>query len=159
MKIRPISLRDANRFVIKHHRHHKQVQGSKFSIGLFDNECMVGVAICGRPVGRKLDDGVTIEVNRLCVIDGVKNGCSMLYSACGKIARAMGYEKAITYILDTESGVSLKASGWTFDAENVGGKAWNSSGKMIRTDEVTNLFGTEKKYPNVMKQRWVKILN
>lgn len=83
----------------------------------------------------------------------------MLYSACGKIARAMGYEKAITYILDTESGVSLKASGWTFDAKNVGGKAWNSSGKMIRSDEVTNLFGTEKKYPNVMKQRWIKILN
>ncbi|MGT2493099.1 XF1762 family protein [Cupriavidus basilensis] len=39
-----------------------------------------GVAIVGRPVARALDDGWTLEVNRLCT-DGTSNACSMLYAA------------------------------------------------------------------------------
>ena len=61
----------------------------------------MGVAICGRPVARRLDDGYTLEVNRLCT-DGTPNACSILYAAAYRAARAMGYNKVITYILDTE---------------------------------------------------------
>lgn len=155
-EVRPITLRVANSFVVKHHRHHRQVQGSKFAIGIFCECEMKGVAICGRPVSRKIDDGLTIEVVRLCVVDGLNNGCSKLYAACSRIAKEMGYRKIITYILKSETGISLKASGWLLEADNVGGKAWNSSGKMIRTNEVSDLFGTYKKYPAEMKQRWSK---
>ena len=42
------------------------------------------------------------------------------------------------------------------EANNVGGKKWNSSGKIIRTCEISDLFGTYKKYPAEMKQRWSK---
>jgi len=157
MDIRPIELKNANRFILKLHRHHSRVQGHKFSIGLFEAEAMRGVAVCGRPIGRRLDDGMTLEVTRVCT-DGMQNACSKLYGACARIARELGYAKIITYILEKEAGTSLKASGWQCEANGVGGKSWNSSGKMIRTDEVTDLFGTKKKYPNELKQRWAKRL-
>ena len=72
---------------------------------------LAGVAIVGRPVSRYLDDGKTLEVNRLCT-DGTKNACSFLYAAAARAARAMGYQRIITYTLDTEGGASLRAAGW-----------------------------------------------
>ena len=67
----PVSLAEANAFVAQHHRHHKPVTGHKFSIGCTADGQLVGVAIVGRPVSRYLDDGQTLEVNRLCT-DGTK---------------------------------------------------------------------------------------
>ena len=110
LEIVPMTLKEANAFVEQNHRHHGKVVGHKFSIGLSDGEKIVGVAIVGRPVARHLDDGWTLEVNRLCT-DGTRNACSMLYAASWRAARAMGYKKLITYILDSESGTSLKAAG------------------------------------------------
>ena len=122
LDICPISLAEANAFVAEHHRHHKPVVGHKFSIGCTDGEKIVGVAIVGRPVSRYLDDGWTLEVNRCCT-DGTRNACSMLYAAAWRAARAMGYHKLITYILDTESGTSLKAAGWKCVGQ-AGGLRW-----------------------------------
>jgi len=110
MKTKPISLKQANEFVEKHHRHNKKVQGHKWSIGLFDNNNLVGVAITGRPVARLLDDGLTLEILRVCT-NGKRNANSMLYGRVAKIARLMGYEKIITYTLTKESGTSLRAIG------------------------------------------------
>lgn len=118
----PITLKEANFFVEQHHRHHKPVTGHKFSIAASDGEKIVGVAIVGRPVSRYLDDGWTLEVNRLCT-DGTKNACSFLYSAAWRAAKNMGYKKLITYILQSENGASLKASGWKCVGE-AGGKRW-----------------------------------
>ena len=118
----PVSLREANEFVRQHHRHHKPTVGHKFSIGVQEDGRLAGVAICGRPVNRFLDDGYTLEVNRLCT-DGTRNACSMLYAATWRAARAMGYHKLITYILDSENGASLKASGWKCVGQ-AGGLRW-----------------------------------
>ncbi len=71
LTVKPMSLADANRFVAEHHRHHKPVRGHKFSLGCIANGHLAGVAIVGRPVSRYLDDGLTLEVNRLCT-DGTK---------------------------------------------------------------------------------------
>ena len=112
MKVVPITLKQANAFVIQNHRHHSKVQGCKFCIGAVDdNGELRGVAITGRPVSRYLDDGTTAEITRLCT-DGYRNACSFLYAACVRIAKEMGYKKVITYILITENGASLKAAGW-----------------------------------------------
>lgn len=121
LKIRPISLKDANSFVEQNHRHHSPVQGHKFSIAAYNGEILVGVCIVGRPVCRHLDDGNTLEVTRLCT-DGTKNACSILYARAAKIAKEMGYIKIITYTLESESGVSLKASGWTMEKQDAGGE-------------------------------------
>ena len=121
----PLSLREANAFVDRHHRHHKAVTGHKFSIGCSQDGQLVGVAIMGRPVSRYLDDGLTLEVNRLCTT-GEKNACSMLYAAAARAAKAMGYRKIITYTLDTEPGTSLRAAGWLC-AGPAGGVRWTGS--------------------------------
>ena len=122
LALTPISLREANAFVERNHRHHKGVTGHKFSIGCTRDGELVGVAIMGRPVSRYLDDGLTLEVNRLCTT-GVENACSMLYGAAARAARAMGYQKIITYTLDTEPGTSLRAAGWQC-AGPAGGERW-----------------------------------
>ena len=121
----PITLREANAFVDRHHRHHKAVTGHKFSIGCSQDDQLVGVAIMGRPVSRYLDDGLTLEVNRLCTTEE-KNVCSMLYAAAARAAKAMGYRKIITYTLDTEPGTSLRAAGWMC-AGPAGGVRWTGS--------------------------------
>ncbi len=118
----PMPLREANAFVAEHHRHHKPVTGHKFSLGCVRDGLLVGVAIVGRPVSRYLDDGRTVEVNRLCST-GEKNVCSFLYGAAARAAKALGYERIITYTLDTEPGTSLRAAGWTC-AGRAGGKRW-----------------------------------
>lgn len=139
LTLTPVSLKEANAFVAAHHRHHKPVTGHKFSIGCAAEGRLVGVAIVGRPVSRYLDNGLTLEVNRLCT-DGTKNACSMLYAAAWRAARAMGYEKIITYTLDTESGASLRAAGWTC-AGLAGGKRWTGSRR-----PAADLYPAQMKY-------------
>ncbi len=118
----PVSLREANAFVAAHHRHHKPVVGHKFSIGCEVDGRLAGVVIAGRPVSRHLDNGLTLEVTRLCTT-GARNACSMLYSAAARAAKAMGYRKIVTYTLDTEDGASIRAAGWTC-AGPAGGLRW-----------------------------------
>ena len=124
LKTIPISLRDANAFISKYHRHHGKVQGCKFCIGCSDDDGVLhGIAIIGRPVSRYLDDGKTAEVTRLCT-DGYQNACSYLYGASARIAKQMGYVRIITYILESENGISLAASGWVNEGI-AGGGNWN----------------------------------
>lgn len=145
MKIVPITFKTACEFIIRNHRHHKPTIGCKFSIGLENiNGELVGVAVCGRPVSRHLDNGKVCEINRLCT-DGSRNACSKLYGACCRIAKEMGYEKIITYILESESGASLKASNFTCEGI-AGGTHW--TGKRDRGQST----------PREKKTRWVKNL-
>ena len=117
-----MTITEAKAFVGQHHRHHLPPQGGLFAIGAMTTE-IVGVAIVGRPVARRLQDGFTAEVTRMCT-DGTRNTCSMLYAACWRACRAMGYRKLITYILDTEPGISLTAAGWTLVGETPG-RSWS----------------------------------
>ena len=120
LQVVPVELKEANAFVDTLHRHHSAVVRDKFRVGVSQDGKLVGVAQVGRPLSRMLCDGKTLEVLRCCT-DGTKNACTFLYSRCARIAREMGYEKIITYILESETGVSLQASGWHCEAENVGG--------------------------------------
>ena len=144
MKIVPITLKKGNEIVTQWHRHHKPSVGHKFSIGLMELDAYIGVAICGRPVARGSDDGLTLEVARLCT-NGTQNACSMLYGACARVAKEMGYKKIQTYILLSEPGISLKASGWVMEAVTAGGQWKRNDGVINRTDQ-----------PTEPKQRWVK---
>lgn len=119
----PVDLAEANAFVTKHHRHHRAVAGHKFSLGAVLADKIVGVAIVGRPVSRRRDDGMTLEVTRLCT-DGTRNACSFLYGACARAAFALGFARIGTYILKSESGTSVTAAGWRMIGETPG-KSWN----------------------------------
>lgn len=120
-----------------------------------------GVAMVGRPVSRYLDgSGDTLEVIRLCT-DGTYNACSFLYSRAARIAAEMGYSKIITYILDTEDGTSLKASGWHLESAEAGGGEWSSPSRPRNLYvEQLSLFDDKprQKYPIGKKQRWAKEL-
>ena len=156
LKAVPLSLTQANQYVAEHHRHHQPVPRDKFRVGCEVDGKLVGVANVGQPVARHLCDGYTLEVTRCCT-DGTKDVCSFLYSRCARIAKEMGYKKIITYILESEDGTSLKASGWKLDKANCGGGSWNVPSRP-REVEVHSLFGTIEKYPIGMKQRWYKDL-
>ena len=124
LTIVPIFQQEAFAFIEQNHRHHRKPVGSLFQIAASDGGKIVGVAVVGRPVARHLQDGFTVEVTRLCT-DGTRNAPSMLYSACWRIAREMGYRKLITYILDSEPGTTLRASGWRLVGTR-GGGSWNT---------------------------------
>lgn len=105
----PISLREANDFVKRFHRHNTEVRGHKFAIGLQAGGELVGVGIAGRPVARNLDDGRTVEIVRVCVKDGYPNACSKIYARMKRVGQLLGYTRIKTYTLCTESKSSLKA--------------------------------------------------
>ena len=142
----PIELRDANAFVDRLHRHHQPVYRDKCRVAAYDGGKLVGVAQLARPVSRVLDDGNTLEVVRLCT-DGTYNARSFLYGRAARLARELGYRKIITYILDTESGTSLRASGWVHEADTKGG-SWDCPSRPRQTAAPTD-----------KKQRWVKWLS
>lgn len=128
----PLTFDIAAAFVREHHRHHTPPQGHKFSIGAMDGDQLVGVVIVGRPVARRRDDGLTLEVTRLCT-DGHRNACSFLYGAAARAAFALGYQRIGTYVLKSESGTSLKAAGWKLIAETPG-RSWSVPSRP-RTDK------------------------
>lgn len=110
LKVVPLSLKQANEFVTKHHRHNKRCAGHKFSLGAMFQDHLVGVVIVGRPVARKLDKDLTLEISRNCVLDEAPKGtCSFLYAKAIKVWQSMGGKKIITYTVESESGASLRA--------------------------------------------------
>lgn len=137
MSIVPMSLKDAHRFVNEHHRHHRASQGGLFACGLAVDGKVVGVAVAGRPVARMLADQWTVEVTRCCVAEGHRNGCSMLYMAIWRAARALGYKRCITYTLATESGSSLRGAGWRLIGE-CGGGSWSREARPRLDDHDLN---------------------
>jgi hypothetical protein len=75
LTLSPITLREANAFVVGHSRHHGPSRGCIVVVAVADVDRVRGVAIVGRPVARKLQDGWTAEVTRLAT-DGARNACS-----------------------------------------------------------------------------------
>lgn len=114
LELRPIDFQTARDFVGMNHRHNKPPVGHKFSIACYDGDRLCGVCMVGRPIGRYLDDGLTLEVNRNCT-DGTKNACSILYGTAQRAAKALGYKRIVTYTLESENGASLRASNWICD--------------------------------------------
>jgi len=145
----PLELREANELVSRWHRHHQPCQGHRFSLGcVTEDGTLAGAAIVGRPVARLAGHPRhVLEVTRL-VTNGTPNCCSALYAAAARAGKDMGYLRIQTYILETETGVSLRAAGWTYEGEAGGGQWKHTDGKQRRTDQ-----------PTCMKGRWAKCLN
>lgn len=140
MLVTPIKHADANEFVRKLHRHSRPTLGAIFCVSVAD-DVVRGVAIVGRPVARMLDDGKTVEVLRVAT-DGAKNACSMLYGACRRIAKEMGYHSIITYTLPEEGGASLRASGYVCEGEaGSSAKGWHNRPGRTAIPVGTDLVG------------------
>ncbi|MEA3053542.1 MAG: hypothetical protein QOG72_2445 [Sphingomonadales bacterium] len=127
MKIIPLTLRAANDFVERHHRHSSRTSndGGKFAIGLEEDGQLVGVAIVGRPVARMLQQEGTAELLRCCVsLDAPRNACSRLAARAKRVWQLMGGTRLVTYTLVRESGAPLRAAGFILEA-SVPAAAWS----------------------------------
>jgi hypothetical protein len=121
----PVRFRDAAAFVAMWHRHHQPPVGMVFAIGAADDTGVLrGVAIVGRPVARRYDNGQTLEVTRTAT-DGTRNANSLLYGAAWRAARALGYTRLITYTQAGETGASLRAAGWHVIAQRPPNPGWD----------------------------------
>ncbi len=156
MEVRQTTLKEANAYVERYHRHHDRVVGHKWSLAAYKDGRLCGVAIAGRPTGRRLDDGETLEVTRLFT-DGTRNACSCLYAAAARKAKREGYSKIITFILQSEPGTSLRAAGWAMEAAKAGKPKWNAQRYADRPVQLS-LF-PKKQPPAEYKQRWAKQLH
>lgn len=149
LRIIPLSFHEAKEYVQRYHRHNVAPQGHKFSIGLIapGEDGYIGVAIASIPKARHLNDGFTLEINRVCCDSAFFNACSKLYGAAVKAGKAMGYTRFITYTLPEEGGGSVKAAGFHLDGIVPGRKdGWNRN-KRFRTPPC--------RVPAGPKLRWV----
>lgn len=142
IELRPITQKASFAFVKEHHRHHNVPVGALWWHAVHDDTGQLrGVAIVGRPVAKALDEGFTCEVTRLCT-DGAENACSMLYGAAWRTAQTKGFRRILTYILEEESGASLRAAGWEFLGASPGG-SWSCPS---RPRENKHPLGPKQKY-------------
>lgn len=171
LEVRSITQKAAMQFVQDHHRHNDKLPGWKWGHGVYSGSLLVAVAIVGRPRARLLNRTrdrphapILLEVNRLCIrtdVDPHRTWCtaSLLYGACFDHARQINHQlrqkrtpardliqRLITYTLQSESGDSLRASGWEPDTTSDGG-SWNCATRS-RTD----------KAPTEQKTRWTRWL-
>lgn len=135
LRLVPLSIKAADRFVDDHHRHHKPTHGhAKFALGATRDAELVGVIIVGRPKARGADDGSRLEAVRICTHGNAANAVSFLLSRACRAAHALGYtQPLITYIEEGESGVSLIAAGWC-KVGDVKAQSWHRDDRP-RTDE------------------------
>lgn len=134
LKIVPLGLKEANRFVGLEHRHVGPVVGYRFAIGATLNTELVGVAIVARTTGRGLHSPMRAEITRLAT-NGTRNACSFLYQRAKRIVQLMGYTSLKTYTRTDESGASLAAIGACCEAE-LKARSWERSSKnRVRTDK------------------------
>lgn len=147
MRLRPLTLAQANELVGQWHRHHKLVVGHRWSIGVEVDGELVGAVIVGRPVARMTPQYSVAEVTRL-VTNGYEHACSKLYAAAARAAQAMGFDEIQTFLLFAETGVSVKAAGWEREDQPTPGGDWNRPSRGgRRTDQ-----------PQCPKWRWYKKL-
>jgi len=127
--VQPTTIKKANDFVKKNHRHHRPTHNNTGRFALSARCAItskeVGVVIAGNPVSATYMDGVTLELTRLCTITQAPRGtCSFLLSRAAKIWSLMGGSRIITYTLDSESGASLRGAGWQQTATVKPHKDW-----------------------------------
>ena len=149
MRIVPLTRKVAQEWISEHHRHSGVPVGDVIRCGVEHRGELVGVACAGRPVARGFDDGTTLEITRVCVVDGCPpNACSMLYAALCRAGKALGWGRVYTYTLTSEDAASVKASGFTHDADIPARPTWSTPSRPRNT----------AKRPTETKVRWRRLL-
>jgi hypothetical protein len=108
--LHPVTVKAARAWVRQTHRHLPHLQGGLFAVAIHDGRELCGVAVAGNPP-RVWQGTGRIVISRVST-NGAENGCSMLYGAICRAAKALGYREAWTYTLPAEPGTSLRAAGF-----------------------------------------------
>lgn len=88
MKIVTLGMKEAEQYLVKHERHYKTPAEPICAIGVGDEEGLHGAAVLGR---NQDGDG---ELNHI-YCDGASQTYSLLYGACWRALKALGYNKAV----------------------------------------------------------------
>ncbi|MHB8665646.1 MAG: XF1762 family protein [Acidimicrobiales bacterium] len=144
LEVIPVSLKEAGAFVAKHHRHNRPRAMARWAIGVVDEQGRLrGVLVAANPVARHRDDGRSLEAARVAT-DGCPNACSKLLAAAWRAARAMGFYRMGSYILESEPGTSLVAAGWRWThTTKAGSSNWARHNRPGRADGPS---GSKKHY-------------
>lgn len=113
----PIGLDDANRFIKAHHRYMTVIHRARYCISAYHNGQLVGIVATTPPTNNKVDDGLTIEIARLCTHLAPYNTASALISRACKAARAMGFRKVITYVDASVDGACYRSCNFISGSE------------------------------------------
>ena len=141
LRIVPVTFAEACDFITDWHRHHAPPPGMKFFLGVQRDGEICGVAVVGRPVARHFDNGCTLEVIRTST-DGTPNANSALYAAAWRAAKALGWDRLITYTQAGESGASLRAAGWRVVAERPPRPGWDTPSRPRASRGTDNIART-----------------
>jgi hypothetical protein len=128
LRLVPVKREAAFAWIADVHRHLPPPVMDIIRVGVARDEALVGVGCAGRPVSRHLDDGLTLEVVRVAVLDAQPHACSMIYGALARAAKALGYARILTYTREDEPGTSLRAAGWACDGA-AGGGEWSCASR------------------------------
>jgi len=111
MRIESLTLDDANRFTDEFGSSLNIVDICRFAIGTVDGAGNLhGVAVCTDTYNKK-----TLEIKYLCT-DGWYNASFVLYEACCRFAKNMGFTKIITYTATHDYDKALKSRGFVCEA-------------------------------------------
>lgn len=121
--IAPCTVKAALKLVSEKHRHLPKLQGGLFAAKLLQSGECIGVGVFGNPsrvwqnTGRGVITRCAIKAGLPFVTDSdgeehAAPGCTMMYSALCRAAKALGYREVWTYTLPHERGISLKAAGF-----------------------------------------------
>lgn len=83
-----MSVKAAEEFLAAHDRHYKAPVEAICAIGVADDEGLHGAAILGR---RSDDEAELAHI----YVDGASQGYSLLYGACWRALKALGYRAAV----------------------------------------------------------------
>jgi len=121
LRVVPITVKAATKWVAEFHRHLPRVGGGLFACAVADTSgALRGVGIVG--CGARVWQGTTKMTITRIATDGAPNACSMLYGALCRAGKALGYTEAWTYTLPEEPGASLRGAGFKCVGWSAGGE-------------------------------------
>ncbi len=148
LRVWPCTVKQAQKYVRRYHRHLPKVGGAMFACAIGTGpgvKSWGGVGLVG--TGAQEWEGTGRAIITRVATKGVANGCSMLYGALARAAKALGYVEVWTYTLPEEPGTSLLASSFVDMGLSDGGehdRASRPRAPAVRADT---------------KRRWMRVLS
>lgn len=134
--VRPITRSDCAHLILNVH-YAKRWPSISYAFGLFREDSLVGVVTYGTPPSAPLRNGVAgkdhasqvLELNRLCLVDNLRNEASMLV---GRSLRLLPKDKIVVSFADTAQGhigVVYKAANFRYFGLSAKRTDWKVRGK------------------------------
>ena len=123
LRVVPATVKAVVPWINARHRHLKRLKGGLLACAISRGEPheWCGAGVVANPAQVWQGTGRCV-ISRVCVVEGVQNGCSMIYGALAGAVRSLGYVEVWTYTLPEEPGTSLRAAGFVDMGMSAGGE-------------------------------------